>query len=135
MDGDQQITYMEFINFLKRQEIKHNTDKMLPKISNLSVEEAVLMIREKLIAQLTTAKAATNLRRAFQAVDLDGGGTIEKDEIKEVLVRPPRLRRQCTEGSTSRFPVSFNSEVIRIARSDLRTPSNQSIVPSTESLL
>ena len=58
---------------------------MLPKISNLSVEEAVLMIREKLIAQLTTAKAATNLRRAFQAVDLDGGGTIEKDEIKEVL--------------------------------------------------
>ena len=43
------------------------------------------MIREKLIAQLTTAKAATNLRRAFQAVDLDGGGTIEKDEIKEVL--------------------------------------------------
>ena len=85
VDGDQQITYMEFINFLKRQEIKHNTEKMLPKISNLSVEEAVLMIREKLIAQLTTAKAATNLRRAFQAVDLDGGGTIEKDEIKEVL--------------------------------------------------
>ena len=33
-----------------------------------------LMIKEKILSQLTTGKAATNMRRAFQAVDLDGGG-------------------------------------------------------------
>ena len=71
--------------FIRNSEIQHNTADMLPKIKDISVEEAVKMIKEKILSQLASGRAATNLRRAFQAVDLDGSGTIEVEELQEVL--------------------------------------------------
>ena len=84
-DGDGQLTYEEFMAFIRESEIKHNTAEMLPKIKDISVEDAVRMIKEKILAKVSFGRAASNLRKAFQAVDLDGSGTIELHELQEVL--------------------------------------------------
>ena len=110
-DGDGRLTYEEFMAFIRESEIKHNTAEMLPKIQvrspkltvalshqsyilmtyrvvgtqGISVEEAVRMIKEKILSKVSFGRAASNLRKAFQAVDLDGSGTIEVHELQEVL--------------------------------------------------
>jgi Ca2+-binding EF-hand superfamily protein len=82
-NGDQEISYEEFMAYLKKEEEDHNTKTMLPLIKDMPIEDAVKLIREKISLRVGGKK--DGLQRAFKVIDADGSGTIEGSELREVL--------------------------------------------------
>merc|ERR1711871_1318228 len=80
LDGSQSISYAEFLDFFHRED----EGLGLTKITGITVDQAVEIIREKINSRLDSRPGALN--RAFPQMDADGSGAIDFDEFKQALL-------------------------------------------------
>eukprot|EP01043_Picozoa_sp_COSAG02_P033722 COSAG02_NODE_2317_length_9151_cov_5.534909_7_plen_489_part_01 len=79
-NGDGIVSYAEFLDFFHRED----PGLGLTKITGITVDQAIDIIREKINVRLDSRPGALN--RAFQQMDADGSGAIDIDEFKKALL-------------------------------------------------
>eukprot|EP01048_Picozoa_sp_COSAG05_P004035 COSAG05_NODE_203_length_14207_cov_24.645379_12_plen_364_part_00 len=84
-DGDGKISYREFLKYFGKGTAEDRN--INSQVQNVSVDEAVRLIRAKVEQRLETGPSG--LRRAFQFFDSDGSGLISHSEFRD------ELRRRC----------------------------------------
>eukprot|EP01050_Picozoa_sp_SAG11_P005033 SAG11_NODE_339_length_10506_cov_12.368588_2_plen_858_part_00 len=80
---DDQVNYVDFLDYFKRSEIQRTQQGMMAVISGIPVPQAVTLIRDKIQQKLEGGPAG--LRRAYQYFDEDGSGSISMEEFAKAL--------------------------------------------------
>lgn len=77
------VRYLDWLDYFRKQEIKKTNSTMLAKISGITHEKAMELVRDKIGRRMKGGPAG--LRRAYQEFCDDGSGVITPDMFRRVL--------------------------------------------------